>query len=208
MLASRSVVWFWPQALRLPSRSSVLSARKQRSINMGWYRELSVEVTKDSPLSETTGVDERKPTTRNKGMRRPDDHEANGSRPLQSQLAAGILLGIHAFVLAILLRSGAPANLVHEVFSIDGATVNPYANILTNFDEQNSRLPRSRLEQMRAPSLHAGVFNSLLHTGVEPSSYEEEEEEHEFELRTPRLLPVKAVEDKLASEDARRQRCV
>ena len=43
--------------------------------------------------------------------------------------------------------------------------------------------------------------------GVEPSSYEEEEE-HEFELRTPRLLPVKAVEDKLASEDARRQRCV
>ena len=134
---------------------------------MVWYRELSVEVTKDSPLSETTGVDERKPTSRNKGMRRPDDHEANGSGPLQSQLAAGILLGILAFVLAILLRSGAPANLVHEVFSIDGATVNPYANISTNFDEQkivklsDSRLPRSRLEQMRAPSLHAGVFNSL-----------------------------------------------
>ena len=134
---------------------------------MVWYRELSVEDTKASPLSETTGVDERKPTSRNKGMRRPDDHEANGSGPLQSQLAAGILLGILAFVLAILLRSGASANLVHEVFPIDGATVNPYANISTNFDEQkivklsDSRLPRSRLEKMRAPSLLAGVFNSL-----------------------------------------------
>ena len=42
-----------------------------------------MEVTKASPLSETTGVDERKPTSRNKGMRRPDDHEANGSGPLQ-----------------------------------------------------------------------------------------------------------------------------
>ena len=64
---------------------------------MVWYRGLAEEVTKDSPLSETTGVDERKPTLKDKGMRRPDDHEANGSGPLQTLtryalalLAAGI----------------------------------------------------------------------------------------------------------------------
>ena len=49
---------------------------------MVWYRGLAEEVTKDSPLSETTGVDERKPTLKDKGMRRPDDHEANSSGPL------------------------------------------------------------------------------------------------------------------------------
>jgi hypothetical protein len=49
---------------------------------MVWYRGLAEEVTKDSPLSETAGVDERKPTLKDKGMRRPDDNEANGSGPL------------------------------------------------------------------------------------------------------------------------------
>ena len=126
-----------------------------------------MEVTENSPLNETTGVSERKPTSWITGTRRPDDNEAHGSGPLQSQLKAGILLGILAFILAILLRSGAPANLAHEVLSIDGATANPYANLSTNFDEQkiiklsDSRLPRSRLEMMRASSLLAGAFKSL-----------------------------------------------
>ena len=126
-----------------------------------------MEVTETSPLNETTGVSERKPTSWITGTRRPDDNEAHGSGPLQSQLKAGILLGILAFILAILPRSGAPANVVHEVLSIDGATANPYANLSTNFDEQkiiklsDSRLPRSRLEMMRASSLLAGAFKSL-----------------------------------------------
>ena len=34
-------------------------------------------------MSETAGVDERKPTLKDKGMRRPDDNEANGSGPQQ-----------------------------------------------------------------------------------------------------------------------------
>jgi len=54
---------------------------------MVWSREVSVEVTKNSPLNETTGVGERKPTSRIKGTRRPDDCEAFGSRPLHSREA-------------------------------------------------------------------------------------------------------------------------
>jgi hypothetical protein len=50
---------------------------------MVWSREVSVEVTENSPLNETTGVSERKPTSRITGTRRPDNREAFGSRPLQ-----------------------------------------------------------------------------------------------------------------------------
>ena len=42
-----------------------------------------MEVTETSPLNETTGVSERKPTSWITGTRRPDDNEAHGSGPLQ-----------------------------------------------------------------------------------------------------------------------------
>ena len=53
-----------------------------------------MEVRKDSPLNETTGVGEPKPTSGIRATRRPDDREAIGSKPLQSQLQAGVLLCI------------------------------------------------------------------------------------------------------------------